>query len=62
MTQIEQENKKGMLEEYYQAEAEKMKGQPWYIRHKSSLIIGGLFLASCIFCVTWSYFFPDGIM
>jgi len=55
------DNKKGMLEEYYQAEAEKMKGQPWYIRHKSSLLILGLTIGSVIFCIVWNIYFPNGI-
>lgn len=59
--ETEDKKKKGLLEEYYKAEADEMAGKPWYIRHKSTLLILGLWVASAIFCIVWNHYFPDGI-
>lgn len=55
------QEKKGTLQEYHEAEAEKMKGQPWYVRHKSTLLIVGLTVLGWAFCAVWSHYFPYGI-
>lgn len=54
-------NDKSLLEQFHEAEREEMEGKPWYIRHKSTLLILGLTALSWIFCAVWSYYFPNGI-
>lgn len=54
-------NENNMLQDYHKSEAEKMAGKPWYIRHKSTLLIIGLWLLSAIFCIVWNHYFPNGI-
>lgn len=59
--ETEDKKKKGLLEEYYKAEAEEMAGKPWYIRHKVTLIMGIVWVAFAIFCIVWNHYFPNGI-
>lgn len=54
-------NENNMLQDYYKSEAKKMAGKPWYIRHKSTLLIVSLTILGWIFCAIWSHFFPYGI-